>query len=75
MGRSYIHPPFHNSKWRRYPLYKSELCYPAPGFVAQLHESERRLRAYVPGQPETRGDGMRWTLRRRMRHSHPDYRR
>jgi hypothetical protein len=72
-GRGYILPPFHKITRKRFPLCKSDFCYPAPDFVAELHESERRLRAYVPGQPATRGDSMRWRFRERMHYSHPDY--
>jgi hypothetical protein len=71
-GRGFIRPPPHICTRKRFPLYKKEVCYPPPNFVAQLRASERKPMPYVPG-PTTREDSLRWRLRERLEYSHPDY--
>jgi hypothetical protein len=73
LERGYIKPPWCNAGRRRFPIYKSDVCYPPPDFVAELHENERKWNPYIPGVAATRQDAMRWKLRERMQYSHPDY--
>lgn len=71
-GAGFIRPPPHVGIRRRFPILKSDVCYPPPDFVAQLRASERKPTPYVPGNAQ-RQDDLRWRLRERFTYSHPDY--
>ena len=72
-GRGFIKPPqLHNAFRKRFPIYKSEVCYPSPDFIKDVKKKKFQPHNYIPGNSQ-RQDKMRWELRERITYSHPDY--